>query len=101
MSRVIDTIIMRDIKGIVIRGVVGMSVGAAMLAMGINHLALVSFTALALIAALLLPPALLALLLRVIKIRDRHAYFRLARPALAQAFPPAAFGNSSGGRNVS
>lgn len=84
-----------------VRGVVGASVGAAVVALGINHLATVGFAALALIAALLLPPALLALLLRVIKIRDRHAYFRLARPALAQAFPPAAFGNSSGGRNVS
>ena len=76
-------------------------VGVAVLAWGIAHPVATAAVALGMTAALLLPPALLALLLRVVKFRDRHAYFRLARPSLVQAFPPAAFGNSSGGRNVS
>ena len=92
---------MRDTKGIGVRRAPAVGAGAASVALGIFHPAAVAGTALALIAALLSPPALLALLLRVVKFRDRHAYFRLARPALVQAFPPAAFGNSSGGRNVS
>jgi len=88
---------MRDIKGLVIgTGAVG-----AIVALGIFRPWLAGVTVLALFAALLVPPTLLALLLRVVKFRDRHAYFRLVRPALSQAFPPAAFGNSSGGRNVS
>jgi len=97
----IDIGIMRDTKRNVVRGASALVGGAAVMALGILHPAAVAGTALALLAALLSPPALLALLLRAVKFRDRHAYFRLARPALVQAFPPAAFGNSSGGRNVS
>ena len=97
----IDIVIMRDTKGIVVRRAPAVVAGAAIVALGILHPAAVAGTALALIVALLSPPALLALLLRTVKFRDRHAYFRLGRPALVQAFPPAAFGNSSGGRNVS
>lgn len=92
---------MRDTRGLSVPGVLGAVAGASVVALGIFHPAAVAAVVLASIAALLLPPALLALLLRVVKFRDRHAYFRLARPALIQAFPPAAFGNSSGGRNVS
>ncbi|HEY4183478.1 MAG TPA: hypothetical protein VGP07_00350 [Polyangia bacterium] len=58
--------------------------------------------ALSLLAALVLSPAVvLALVLRTIKLKDRHAYLRMARPRFDQALFPAAFGNSSGGRNVS
>ena len=88
---------MRDIKGLV----VGTGVVGAVVALGIFHPWLAGVTVLALFAALLVPPTLLALLLRAVKFRDRNAYFRLVRPGLSQAFPPAAFGNSSGGRNVS
>jgi hypothetical protein len=92
---------MRHTSGYVIRAVGGTAIAGAILAGGLFHPWVVGLSGFVLVAALLLPPALLALLLRTVKIRDRHASFRLARPAPPQAFPPAAFGNSSGGRNVS
>lgn len=100
---------MRDTKGFAAgsaRGFLGRLAlwtvaSSAVLALGIFHPLLSSVALAALIAALLVPPALLALLLRAVQFRDRHAYFRLVRPSSAQAFPPAALGNSSGGRNVS
>jgi len=73
---------------------------AALAALAVHHPWLAG-GAVAILTALLVPPALLGLLLRVVKLRDRHAYFRLVRPVPSQAFPPAAFGNSRGGRNVS
>jgi len=92
---------MRDTNGSW-RGVaVGIISVGAIVALGIFHPVLIGLAVAALLAALLAPPALLALLLRVVQFRDRHAYFRLVRPSSPQAFPPAAFGNSSGGRNVS
>jgi hypothetical protein len=49
----------------------------------------------------LLPPLVLAIVLRTIKLRDRHAYIRMVPPSRGHALSPAAFGNSNGGRNVS
>jgi uncharacterized membrane protein YdfJ with MMPL/SSD domain len=92
---------MRDIKELVVGGVLGVGLVAAIAALGIAHPLLAGVAVLASLASLLLPPVLLALLLRRVKLRERHAYFRMARPARSQTFPPAAFGNSSGGRNVS
>jgi hypothetical protein len=92
---------MRDTKGFVGRLVLGTIASSAILAFGIFRPVLTGLGLAALVVALLVPPSLLALLLRAVQFRDRHAYFRLVRPSTAQAFPPAALGNSSGGRNVS
>jgi hypothetical protein len=92
---------MRDTKGFVGRLVLGTIASGSILALGIFRPVLAGVGLAALVAALLVPPALLALLLRAVQFRDRHAYFRLVRPSSAQAFPPTALGNSSGGRNVS
>jgi hypothetical protein len=92
---------MRDTKGFVGRLALGTIAGSAILALGISRPLLAGLGLAAVVAALLVPAALLALLLRAVQFRDRHAYFRLVRPSSAQAFPPAALGNSSGGRNVS
>lgn len=97
---------MRDANGVVRRIALAAVVAGAVTTLTVLHPLWAGVAVAALVASLLVPPTLLALLLRVIKVRDRHAYFRLARPALlrafpAQAFPPTALGNSSGGRNVS
>ena len=92
---------MRDTKGVPWTRALAAALGAGVIALGVFHPVAVAATLLATLAALLLPAVSLAALLRVVKFRDRHAYFRLVRPAVIQAFPPAAFGNSSGGRNVS
>ena len=86
--------------GTIVRGAAASVIVALALFLAV-HSWLAGLAIAALLVALLVPPALLGLLLRVVKFRDRHAHFRLVRPAPSQAFPPAAFGNSSGGRNVS
>jgi|GEM_PF-4789811 len=91
---------MRDASGFLARTLAATAALGALAALAVLHPWLAG-GAVAALAALLLPPALLGLLLRVVKLRDRHASFRLVRPAASQAFPPAAFRNSSGGRNVS
>ena len=92
---------MRTTNGSRGRGAVAIVAGAALTTLGVLHPWWATAAMAILVGSLLVPPTLLALLLRVVKVRDRHASFRLARPLSGQAFPPAAFGNSSGGRNVS
>lgn len=87
--------------GAIVRRAMASVIVALALVAAVLHPWLAGLAIAALLVALLVPPALLGLLLRVVKFRDRHAHFRLVRPAASQAFPPAAFGNSSGGRNVS
>jgi len=87
--------------GTIARGAMASVIVALAVVPALLHPWLAGLAIAALLVALLVPPALLGLLLRAVKIRDRHAHFRLVRPAPSQAFPPAAFGNSSGGRNVS
>ena len=74
--------------------------GAAIVSLGIGAPRLLVVLSL-LVALVLAPAVLLALVLRTIKLKDRHAYLRMTRPSFDQALFPAAFGNSSGGRNAS
>src|SRR3569833_3140685 len=93
--------VLRKHAGAIARRAMANVIVALALVAAVLHPWLAGLAIAALLVALLVPPARLGLLLRVVMSRDRHAHFRLVRLAPSQAFPPAAFGNSSGGRNVS
>lgn len=80
---------MRDEKGFLVRAVLGTAISGAIVALTIFHPLLAGTTVVALLLSLLLPPVLLALLLRAVKFRDRYATFRLV--------PGADSGFSAGG----